>query len=147
MYQHILIATDGSDLANRCVDRGLSLAKALKCRATVVTVTEPYSSSGIFGGMLDDDSIVAKYNESWKKFASSVLQRSQDRAAELQIEIDTVHIINPIPSDAIIKASEALDADLIVVATHGYSGAKRLLLGSQANEIITLGRKSVLVVR
>jgi len=97
--------------------------------------------------MLDDDSIVAKYNESWKKFASSVLQRSQDRAAELQIEIDTVHIINPIPSDAIIKASEALDADLIVVATHGYSGAKRLLLGSQANEIITLGRKSVLVVR
>ena len=44
MYKHILIATDGSNLADRCVEQGLALAKALDCDATVATVTAPYSS-------------------------------------------------------------------------------------------------------
>ncbi|PRA49296.1 universal stress protein [Brucella pituitosa] len=65
MFKHILIATDGSELAERCVGQGLSLAQFLRCRVTIVTVTAPYSKSGIFGGMLDDEEIVVRYNQSW----------------------------------------------------------------------------------
>jgi nucleotide-binding universal stress UspA family protein len=39
MYKHILIATDGSDLAGKALAHGLSLAKALASQVTVVTVT------------------------------------------------------------------------------------------------------------
>lgn len=147
MYNHILIATDGSDLANRCVEQGLSLAKALNCDATVVTVTAPYSSAGIFGGMFDDEAIVDKYDQSWRKYAEKILQNAQDRARKIDLEVKVLHLVNPIPSDAILKAADSIGCDLIVVATHGYSGAQRLLLGSQANEIVTLGKKSVLIVR
>lgn len=147
MYKHILIATDGSEIADRCVDRGLSLAKALNCDATVVTVTEPYSSAGIFGGLFDDEDIKEKYDQNWQKYAEKILRKAKDLAEDLKININVLHLINPIPSDAIIKAADSLNCDLIVVATHGYSGAQRLLLGSQANQIITLGNKSVLVVR
>ncbi|MGP3713055.1 universal stress protein [Brucella sp. RRSP16] len=147
MYKHILIATDGSNLADRCVEQGLALAKALDCDATVATVTAPYSSGGIFGGMFDDEAIVVKYDQSWKKRADKILHNAQDRARKIDLEVNVLHLVNPIPSDAILKAADSIGCDLIVVATHGYSGAQRLLLGSQANEIVTLGKKSVLIVR
>lgn len=147
MYKHILIATDGSDLADRCLEQGLALAKALDCDATVATVTAPYSSAGVFGGMFDDDAIVNKYDQSWKKHAENILQDAKSRAQKINLDINVLHLVNPIPSDAIIKAADSIGCDLIVVATHGYSGAQRLLLGSQANEIVTLGKKSVLIVR
>ena len=44
MYQHLLIATDGSDLAQEAVDHGLALAKALQAKTTIVTVTEPWTA-------------------------------------------------------------------------------------------------------
>ena len=42
MYRHLLIATDGSELANQAVAHGLGLAKAIGARVTAVTVTEPF---------------------------------------------------------------------------------------------------------
>ena len=45
MYAHILIATDGSDLAQRAVEQGLALAKALNAKVTAVTVTEPWTAA------------------------------------------------------------------------------------------------------
>ena len=42
MSAHVLIATDGSDLAAKALAQGLSLAKALAAQVTVVTVTKPW---------------------------------------------------------------------------------------------------------
>jgi nucleotide-binding universal stress UspA family protein len=39
MYKHLLIATDGSELARKAVDQGFDLAKALNAKATVIYVT------------------------------------------------------------------------------------------------------------
>jgi nucleotide-binding universal stress UspA family protein len=44
MYKHILIATDGSELANRALVHGLALAKEVKAPVTLVTVTQPWSA-------------------------------------------------------------------------------------------------------
>ena len=44
MYKHILIATDGSELAGRAVAAGLALAKSLQAKVTAVTATEPWSA-------------------------------------------------------------------------------------------------------
>ena len=45
MYKHILIATDGSELAEKAVADALTLAKALEARVTAVTVTDIYPTS------------------------------------------------------------------------------------------------------
>ena len=42
MYKHILIATDGSELAGKAQAQGLELARALKAQVTVLTVTAPF---------------------------------------------------------------------------------------------------------
>ena len=44
MYKHILIATDGSELAGRALAHGLALAKEVKASVTVVTVTQLWSA-------------------------------------------------------------------------------------------------------
>ena len=44
MYKHILIATDGSDLADRALVHGLALAKEVKASVTLVTVTHLWSA-------------------------------------------------------------------------------------------------------
>lgn len=49
MYKHVLIATDGSDLADRGLDHGLGLAKALGATVTIVTVTDFWSPLAMAG--------------------------------------------------------------------------------------------------
>ncbi len=44
MYKQILIATDGSELADRAVAHGLKLANEVKARVTIVTVTELWAA-------------------------------------------------------------------------------------------------------
>lgn len=44
MYKHILIATDGSELAKKAATTGLALAKELKAKVTAVTATEPWTA-------------------------------------------------------------------------------------------------------
>ena len=44
MYRHILIATDGSELAHRALVHGLALAKSVGARVTALTVTEPWAA-------------------------------------------------------------------------------------------------------
>jgi nucleotide-binding universal stress UspA family protein len=48
MYQHLLIATDGSDLAQKALAQGLALAASLHARVTLVHVTEPWAA--VVGG-------------------------------------------------------------------------------------------------
>jgi hypothetical protein len=47
VYKHILIATDGSEIATKALEHGLALAKRDNARVTVITVTEPWSAFDI----------------------------------------------------------------------------------------------------
>ncbi|HSO37474.1 MAG TPA: universal stress protein [Labilithrix sp.] len=51
------------------------------------------------------------------------------------------------PASVILAEADAIDAEMIVVGTHGRTGLRRLLLGSTAEEIIRRSTRSVLVVR
>jgi nucleotide-binding universal stress UspA family protein len=52
-----------------------------------------------------------------------------------------------LPSDDIVEAARELDSDLIVIATHGYTGWKHLCLGSTAERVVRCAPCPVLVVR
>lgn len=149
MYNHILITTDGSDLAQRGVDQGLSLAKALGSKVTVVVATERFpiqgatTSSGWIGSPVDYE----RYDEGQKQFASDILSAVKAEAGKLGIEANTIHVPNEVPATAILQAAASHDCDLIVMASHGRRGIKRLLLGSQTAEVLANSHTPVLVVR
>ena len=143
MYTHILISTDGSALAQRGVDHGLSLAKALGSKVTIITVTEPLPVLAMSDSTWPMD---LRYDADQRKFAEGVLSAVKASAAKMRLEVDTAHVPNSHPASAIIDTAQKLGCNLIVMASHGRRGIKKVLLGSQTSDVLVTATVPVLVV-
>lgn len=71
MYKHILIATDGSESSAQALTAGLDLARQLNCKATVVTVTEPWTAGGY--EVIPTPSLIEAYDRTTAKDAKAIL--------------------------------------------------------------------------
>jgi nucleotide-binding universal stress UspA family protein len=145
MYSRILIATDGSELATKAVEHGLALAKALKAAVTVVCVTEAVPAMA-----MADEAAVTSFRE-FEEAAIASARATLDGAAALAKDRGVeVKLVNPSRSSAaagIVDAAASEGADLIVMASHGRSGLSRLMLGSQASDVLVSTDVPVLVLR
>ena len=148
MFKHILIATDGSELADKAVLQGLALAKALNANATAVTVTEPwdaFSMAAIAEAQMRNP--IADYEQRMAAAASRILRSVAEKATQLNVPCATVHVKDRHPAEGIIETAQVQMCDLIVMASHGRRGLARLLIGSQANRVVTLSPVPVLICR
>jgi nucleotide-binding universal stress UspA family protein len=145
MYKHILIATDGSELAAKAVTAGLELAKQLGAKATAVTATEPWaavvSGEAAFGFPPDE------YEKAAAHTAGRVLSAVSDAARRIGIDCATLHARDQYPAEGILEVAKANGCDLIVMASHGRRGLSRLLLGSEAVRVLTHSTVPVLICR
>lgn len=139
MYKHILISTDGSDLAQKGVEHGLSLAKELGSSVTIITVAHPYP--------LQSAATVESWVTGQQKLTDESLARAEQAASKYGIKIDSRRTVNESAAEAIIDAIQVLGCDLAVMASHGRRGVSRLLLGSQTAEVVSQSPIPVLVVR
>src|SRR5215813_3944686 len=144
MFKHILIATDGSEVATRAVSAGLKLAKKLAARVVVMTASEPLPA------MVIAETIAANFPEAYEKAskesAEKILREVRAEALRISIECETLHVTN-VPAEAIIETAKAKACDLIVMGSHGRRGIARLWLGSQATKVVTLSPVPVLIYR
>jgi nucleotide-binding universal stress UspA family protein len=148
MYKHILIPTDGSELAQRGVDHGLQLAKALGAKAILLMSTDPLPLSGIAlgAGWVPSGDEIKDFNAAASRFAADILASAKTSAGELGVEAETVYVPDARAADAILKVAEDKGCDLIVMASHGRRGVERMLLGSQTMEVLAHAAVPVLVV-
>jgi nucleotide-binding universal stress UspA family protein len=148
MYGRILIATDGSELAGKAIIHGISLAKRLNAPVCIVTVTEAWSSSDLArAARRGNQNPIAQYEEMATAAASHILEGAAQVAKAAGVSCETVHIRDQHPAEGIIAAAGDKACDLIVMASHGRRGLGRLLLGSQANEVLTHSKVPALIVR
>lgn len=148
MYKHILVATDGSELASKGLEHGLALAEPLGAKVTVVTVTEPLqpeAARAAIAGGIDDP--VARYDQQVDEAMRTQFASIKQRAAEHGIIVELLHEIDDYPAEAIVRTARLKGCDLIVMSSHGHRGAQRLLLGSQTAEVVSHTNVPVLVVR
>ena len=144
MYTHILIATDGSQLAEKAVLAGLSLAKDVGAKATAVTVSEPWASARTCHG-----SVVVPfdaYENAAAEAASKSLASVSELAKQLDVECRTVHIKEQ-TAEGILQVANSRGCDLIVMASHGRRGLSRLFLGSHAIRVLTDSPVPVLICK
>jgi nucleotide-binding universal stress UspA family protein len=145
MYKHILIATDGSELAGKAVAAGFDLARQLGAQLTVVTVTEPWaalvSGEAAFGFDVDE------YERSANSSATHILSGVGKLARKADIKCTTVHVKDQFPAEGILETANKNACDLIVMASHGRRGLGRLLLGSEAVKVLTHSTVPVLICR
>ena len=139
MYRHILIPTDGSELAERAVTHGLSLAKIVGAKVTVVIAEKQVVSwSGGAEAFL-------RYTEHIKKHATSVLDRVANAAEQAGVPCDTIQVQDVQPYEGTI-ATVTRGCDLIVMASHGCGGLSAIVL-SVTNKVLTYTKVPVLVIQ
>jgi nucleotide-binding universal stress UspA family protein len=149
MYRSILLSTDGSEVAEKGVKQGLALAKALNAKVTVITVSEPLPidyGSGHASGWIPTKAEVESFDEACKERADKVLGEARAMADQVGISAELLHVPNSHPATAIIETAKSRGCDLIVMASHGRRGLRKLLLGSQTSEVVVDGSVPVLVV-
>ncbi|HWW47936.1 MAG TPA: universal stress protein [Xanthobacteraceae bacterium] len=148
MYKHILIATDGSELATKGVDHGLALAKALGANVTVLTVTEPLSGAAldaaVRGGLKNP---VGQFEHQMDEHVENLAAPIRKKAADLGVPVQIARETDEFPAEAIVRYAKLNNCDLIVMSSHGRRGAKRLILGSQTAEVVTHTTIPVHVIR
>ena len=143
MYRHILIPTDGSELADHAVTNGLSLAKSLGAKVTVIIVEEsinplPLAEHGAFQEF-------TKLAEQIKKHAASALNGVANAAKQVGVPCETIQVEDAQPYQAIVATATDRGCDLIVMASHGRSGLSALVLGSVTSKVLTHAKTPVLV--
>lgn len=149
MYHHILISTDGSELATKGLDHGLTLAKALGSKVTVITVTERFPSYAISAGevWIAAGDLEAEFEARQQELADRILDTAREAAEKIGVSAEMLHVPNALPAEAIVATARARECSLICMSSHGRRGLGRLLLGSQTAEVLTHSPVPVLVVR
>lgn len=145
MYKHILVATDGSEHAEKAFSHAVDLARVLGAKLTAVTVTAPLEMTAIEGVVITPP---ADDFDAWqKKQATEALTKATKAAAAAKVTAETRHLVHRQAYQGIIEAARSEGCDLIVMASHGRRGVSALLLGSETQKVLTHSTIPVLVVR
>lgn len=138
MYRNILIATDGSVLAEKAVSHGLSLAKSVGAKVTALIVETPFNVFGVPESQARQMSeAFAQHAEHNKQHATKVLNHVTNAAKAIGVACEGVQMEHEQPYQAIIATAKEKNCDAIVMASHGRSGISALLLGSVTNKVLT----------
>lgn len=136
MFRTIVWATDGSQLADGALDFVRELARTHGSRIVAVHANE------LLRGRAGGAPILADEPELQAKIAKQV-EELRDTGFDASLEVcsgsrDVARLI--------AEAAETVDADLIVVGTHGHGGFTAVLMGSVARALCHTAERPVLVV-
>jgi nucleotide-binding universal stress UspA family protein len=145
MFKHILLPTDGSDLSLRAARLGIELARTCGARVYALHVVAPYHTIAYMAEMLAATEIT--YTQDATVRAGQYLAEVQRMAAEAGIECASSYVFDDQPHEAIITAAREQHCDLVVMASHGWRGITRLLLGSEVHKVLLESEIPVLVCR
>jgi nucleotide-binding universal stress UspA family protein len=145
MYAHILIPTDGSELAEKAVLAGIALAKRIGAKITALTVLPPFHMFTTDTQMLEDTP--AQYKIRVQEDAKKTLGAVASAAKAAGVACETVQVEHEHPYQAIIDTAASKGCDLIVMASHGRHGISAIVLGSETVKVLTHTKIPVLVHR
>jgi nucleotide-binding universal stress UspA family protein len=145
---NILIATDGSDYADNALDFMLRFPFPRDSRMTVLTVVSDIPMLPAELEALDESQSQAleEANKRLYQDAEDLVARESSRLWEDGWPGETM-VRNGNPVDEILQVAGEIDADLIVVGSHGTDMTKRFLLGSVSDRVLEYASCSVLIVK
>ncbi len=138
-FKNILCATDFSDFSNHTVNYGVALAKEFEARLIICHVID-LSSVAIYGEFQLDP--VGQQNRIMEDANVQLEELTGDQPVTWEPLITVGK-----PADEISRAVEEKDIDLVITATRGRSGFKRLILGSVTERLMRTLTCPLLVVR
>jgi universal stress protein A len=139
-FARILVPTDFSDPSKKALRYAARFAGQFGSRITLIHVVEPVMSPDFthFPLALDEEKVLENARQRLVSLARSHLD---ERC------LDAVVVRSGNPFHEIAEAARELKVDLVIMATHGYTGVKRALLGSTAERVMRYAQSPVMIVR
>jgi nucleotide-binding universal stress UspA family protein len=138
----IVVATDFSETADRAVDYALDFANQIGGDVTIVHAYEIPPMGFPDGALIATADLTDKVTKSAQAALETVVQRGKVRCQSVRGMLRDGE-----PAKEICDVAEELDADLVVVGTHGRRGLAHVLLGSVAEEVVRRCEAPVLTIR
>lgn len=135
----ILVGYDQTEPSERALDRALEFAKAFQAKLLITSVARVSAGAGTgrsMGAIDPTDS---------PESAAAEMQAAADKAKAAGISADVVRAIGD-AAEAIVKAAEQNDADLIVVGARERGWMQRMLDHSVSQDVARHARCDVLIV-
>jgi nucleotide-binding universal stress UspA family protein len=151
MYKKILVPLDGSQLAECSLNHVKKLfqdgpvGEVVLLNAVVVDIPWRELNAGEGGHPVafDYNAFIKTFMDKSRKYLAKV----KSRLASEGINVKTETIESNSPSHTITDYAQKNGMDLIVIATHGYTGMKKMMLGSVALKVLHESNVPVLLIR
>jgi nucleotide-binding universal stress UspA family protein len=147
MYQRILVPTDGSALSKKAIRSAVELAGGLGAEVVALNVVPRYPMSYFDGGISVSPQEMARIEKQWAENGQALADEVEKAAAKAGVKAKAVTVRSDLVAESILAAARKHKCDLVVMASHGRKGIKRLLLGSETQHVLTHGDIPVLVLR
>jgi nucleotide-binding universal stress UspA family protein len=147
MYKRILVATDGSALSKKAVTSAIELAALTGAELVALKVVPRYPQSYFEGGLALQAAEIGRVEKQWAEDGQAIVDAVQKDALASGVKTKAVTVKSDLVSEAVIASAKKHKCDLIVMASHGRRGIKRLLLGSETQLVLTHSHIPVLVLR
>lgn len=144
MFKHILVPVDGSPTAQLAVEKAIQLAKAFDSRVSTIFVIDPYPFTGVGTDFAYGQ---AKYLSAATAEANAAVKAAKAAFVDAGVSVEASVIESHTAWRGVVKAAESMQADLIVMGSHGRSGLEKLVLGSVTQAVLSHTKLPVLVVR
>ena len=146
MYKHILVPTDGSELAAKAVAAGIEFARQTGARITAYCAPQelhlPHTIRGDY-----DRQIKTEFEQHSRESAQKHVAEIAALAKAAGVECDTLVSMADPPYEGIVEAARKRKCDAIFMSSHGRSGIARLFLGSVTQKVLTHSKIPVFVYR
>lgn len=146
MFKRILIATDGSRLSRKAIAHGVALAKSFGASVVGFHNRIPFSTIH-YGEMIFPPATEDQYERLPLKQGERALGEIEVHTTRAGVGYKAVHSHMPSISDEIIRVAKKQKCGLIVMASHGRKGIERVMIGSEANQVLTHSTIPVLITR
>lgn len=147
MYQRILVTTDGTKLSKKAVGHALDLAKLCGCELVALKVVPRYPQSYFEGGIALATEDISRIESHWAHEGQMVVDAIAKLGAKKGVQVKPLTVRGDVVSDAVLASVDKLGCDLVIMASHGRRGIKRLLLGSETQQVLTHAKVPVLVLK
>jgi universal stress protein A len=162
-FRHVLVPTDFSEPASRALRYAFEEATLHHAKVTLLHVLAPHTGTAVYyvtgepaPGPQDVDPAAGGRLRASLPAPPTIVRRDHYQEARTQLHdlipdgfagACDVEVAAGQPADAIVRAAEEREADLIVMGTHGRTGLQHVLLGSVAEKVVRLAPCPVLTVR
>ena len=141
-FEHFLVPLDGSDTGEKILEPALPLAKAMGARVTLLHVVSPHVTLGARVSPFPSGHLEERLAKA-EAYLAGVTDRLTAEGVEARFRIES-HFA---PARAILSTAEEEEVDLIAIATHGYTGVKRAILGSVTDKVLRAAKWPLLLER